>query len=94
MLAYNMGVMFRNAFTDHYKAFPNLCKLQLLYRAKHYLEEAATMGYENAFHLLATTLLNLATFEDRTQRVLTFTYYAPRIHFGQNLCSIYHVACC
>ena len=81
ILAYNMGSMFRNAFTDHYKAFPNLSKLQLIFRAKHYFEEAAMMGFENAFFYLAATLLDLATFEDRTPSVLTYTYYAPRILF-------------
>ena len=76
ILAYNMGLMFRNAFVDHYKAFPNLCKLQLLFRAKHYLEEAAMMGYENAFCVLATILFDLA--DNKPPLVVS---YAPRILF-------------
>ena len=61
MLAYNMGTVFQNTFQGDFVNVLKLSKSQLLYRARHYFEEAAKKGYENAYYALARTLLNMTT---------------------------------
>ena len=77
-LAYNLGLLFRNTFSGYFEAFPNLSKPQLLYRASHYLEEAARKGHEGAFLPLAVTLLDFANLEGMS---INSVLYAPRILF-------------
>ena len=50
----------------------------MLYRARHYFEEAAVKGYENAYYPLARTLLDM-TVEDSV--FVTGASFAPRILF-------------
>ena len=91
--AYNMGNMFINVAHGHVKkccftflchickeeeSTKLVCKLHLLSRAVHYLEEAAVKGYEGAYYLLARTLLDIAVEIDMKQIVHS---YAPRIMF-------------
>ena len=77
-LAYNMGSLFRNTFCGFFEAFPNLSKPQLLYRASHYLEEAARKGHEMSFIILAETLLDFAEVDGMS---INSVLYAPRILF-------------
>ena len=62
--AYNMGSAFLNTFLGLYEDVLKLSKSQLLYRARHYFEEAAVKGYENAYFPLAQTLLYMVA-EDK-----------------------------
>ena len=68
--AYNMGLAFLN------RMVPNLSESQRLYRAKHYLEEAAMKGCDGAFGYLADTLFHIVCEE----RELMLSY-GPRILF-------------
>jgi len=60
MLAYNMGSVFQNTFWGNFVNLLELSKSQLLYRARHYFEEAAKKGYEKAYYALARTLLDMS----------------------------------
>ena len=68
--AYAMGLAFLN------RMVPNLSEEQQLYRAKHYLEEAAMKGHEGAFGHLADTLYYIAN-----ENLELTLLYGPRILF-------------
>jgi len=78
MCAYNMGSFFQNIFCGSFVDVLKLSKSQLLYRARHYYEEAAVKGFENAYSPLAKTLLDM-TVEDSV--FVTGLSFAPRILF-------------
>ena len=78
MEAYNMGSAFQNTFFGNFVNVLKLSRSQLLYRARHYFEEAAVKGYENAYFQLAQTLLDMTNEDTVLVGGLTL---APRILF-------------